>query len=216
MKKWIVIPSSMIAAVLFCGAVYSANPVKLIVNGTPVAAEVPPQIVEGSTMVPIRAVAEAMGADVKWNEKEQEVTVDYADRSSLEQQVNLLRSAIVPTSAGQAVNGWAEAVKGRNGAVQYALLSSELQRQTRASYEELHWVTGLSSPWVDSFEVTGGLQEGNTSASYDVVFHLKTSTGSAGEGTVKVTLEAKDGKWFVTGLQPGSGADPLDGIVVLP
>ncbi|CAG7648574.1 copper amine oxidase N-terminal domain-containing protein [Paenibacillus allorhizosphaerae] len=217
MKKWMVVPSSMIALVLFCGAAYSANAVKLVVNGNSIATEVPPQIIEGNTMVPIRAVAEATGADVKWNEKEQMVTVDYADRASLLSQIDLLRSAIIPSSADKAVEAWAEAVKNRNGAVQYALLSSDIQTQTLKSYEEMHWVTGLSSPWVDSFKVTGGVEDGNgAAASYDIVFQLKTSTGSAGEGSVKVTLGMKDGKWLITGLQSGSGSENLGGIVVLP
>jgi hypothetical protein len=167
-------------------------------------------------MVPIRAVSEALGAKVDWNGDEQTVTVDLPAQASLQRQVDLLRNAIAPASADEAVKLWAQSVQNRNGAAQYALLSPELQSQTAKAYEDMNWVTGLSSPWVDRYEVSDGIQADNAGTSYDVSFQLKTSAGSAGEGTVKVTVESKDGKWLITGLQTASGADALGGIVIVP
>jgi len=46
-----------------------------MVNGQSVTLDVPAQIVNGSTMVPIRFVSEAIGAEVKWNEAEQMVVI---------------------------------------------------------------------------------------------------------------------------------------------
>ena len=47
--------------------VFAANPIKLIVNGNEIHPDVPPQIIDGRTLVPARALAEALGAQVDWD-----------------------------------------------------------------------------------------------------------------------------------------------------
>lgn len=42
----------------------------------------------------------------------------------------------------------------RDGKAQYDLLSTQLQAAVYASYKAEHWVTGCSSPWVQSYEVS--------------------------------------------------------------
>jgi len=215
-KKTTILLSSVIIGVLFSGVAYSASGIKLMVNGHLIQPEVPPQIIDGSTMVPIRAVSEALGANVQWNEAEQTVTVDQAGQASLQRQIELLQSALAPESADDAVNAWAKAVKSRNGAVQYALLGPELQSRTAKTYEELNWVTGVSSPWVGSYQVSNQADVEPGTAAYDVAFQLKTSTGNAGEGTVRVTVGKQDDKWKVMKLETTSGSDVLNGIVIVP
>jgi hypothetical protein len=61
---------------LFSGVSYAAPlAVKMIVDGSIVHSEVPPQIVDGSTLIPARALAEALGAEVSWDEANQTVTI---------------------------------------------------------------------------------------------------------------------------------------------
>jgi N-acetylmuramoyl-L-alanine amidase len=48
---------------------------QLFLNGKPLAAEVPPRIVNGNTLVPIRVIAENLGAKVSWDEHARQVTV---------------------------------------------------------------------------------------------------------------------------------------------
>ncbi|RTE09370.1 copper amine oxidase N-terminal domain-containing protein [Paenibacillus whitsoniae] len=215
-KKSAVLFTTVVALAMFSGVAYSASGLKLIVNGNVITPEVPPQIIDGSTMVPIRAVSEALGADVQWKEAEQTVIVNQPDRASLQRQIDLLQAALAPESADEVVKAWAKGVKNRNGAAQYALLSAELRKQTAKTYEELNWVTGVSSPWIDSYQVSDSVKAEDGSVSYKVTFQLKTSTGSAGEGTVKVTVGSKDGKWMVTGLSYKDGSDALNGLVVVP
>ena len=43
------------------------NPINLVVNGQAVQCDVPPVIINGRTMVPIRTVAEALGCQVSWD-----------------------------------------------------------------------------------------------------------------------------------------------------
>ncbi|QCT03499.1 hypothetical protein E6C60_2787 [Paenibacillus algicola] len=55
----------------------AGNPTKekIIINGNPITSEIPPQIIKGRTMVPIRVISEATGAKVEWNQQHQRVTV---------------------------------------------------------------------------------------------------------------------------------------------
>ncbi len=47
------------------------------VNGKKVELDVPPQIVKGRTVVPLRFVTEALGCDVKWDGKTKTITITY-------------------------------------------------------------------------------------------------------------------------------------------
>ena len=51
----------------------------MYVNDTPLEIDVPPAIVEGRTLLPIRWVAEPLGADVSWDGTERKVTVTLND-----------------------------------------------------------------------------------------------------------------------------------------
>ncbi len=49
------------------------------VNGSPVKLDVPAQLISGTTMVPLRFVAEALGAEVEWNAAAQRVAIQSAE-----------------------------------------------------------------------------------------------------------------------------------------
>ncbi|MEG1662326.1 MAG: copper amine oxidase N-terminal domain-containing protein, partial [Clostridiales bacterium] len=64
-------------AVLFgqSGQAWAYPAVTVLVNGSKVAMDVLPIIEDGRTLVPVRAVGEALGASVEWNQKTRKVTV---------------------------------------------------------------------------------------------------------------------------------------------
>ncbi len=51
------------------------NPINLVVNGQAVQCDVPPVIINGRTMVPIRTVAEALGCQVSWDASSNSVII---------------------------------------------------------------------------------------------------------------------------------------------
>lgn len=55
-----------------------ANRVDLYLDGEPLSMDVPPEVREGRTMVPVRAVAEALGADVDWEQETGRITLTRA------------------------------------------------------------------------------------------------------------------------------------------
>ncbi len=50
---------------------FAEGEIQITVNSKPLVTDVPPEITEGRTMVPMRAVFEALGADVNWIGEEQ-------------------------------------------------------------------------------------------------------------------------------------------------
>ena len=79
MKKTV----SLIAAwALMLGAftqAYSADEVKVELDGAGLEFDVAPQIIEGRTLVPLRVIFEALGAEVDWNGETRTVTADKGD-----------------------------------------------------------------------------------------------------------------------------------------
>ena len=71
--------SWVLAAALLCLLVASvataASAITIVVNGQTVTTDVPPQIIDGRVMVPIRFVSEALGATVSWDASQRTVVV---------------------------------------------------------------------------------------------------------------------------------------------
>jgi len=84
-KKILFSIAGITACVVFVCATMSTaaaeNPIRLIVNGKTIQTDVPPQMMEGRVMIPIRGVAEALGAEVKWDEENRAVMVDTKTQS---------------------------------------------------------------------------------------------------------------------------------------
>lgn len=76
MKKLLFSTLSLFLLVFMVPMISSAEePIPLYLNGERLEPEVPPRLVQDTTMVPVRIIAEALGADVKWNQDEQQVTI---------------------------------------------------------------------------------------------------------------------------------------------
>lgn len=77
MKKYFLgIITGFIACTMLVSTMAIANsPIKLIVNGAEVFSDVPPQIIDGRTMIPARPLAEALGAKVAWDAENSAVVV---------------------------------------------------------------------------------------------------------------------------------------------
>jgi hypothetical protein len=56
------------------------NPTQVFLNGNKVNSEVNAQIINGTTFVPLRAIAEALGFKVMWNNDQRKVTLEQADK----------------------------------------------------------------------------------------------------------------------------------------
>ncbi|MBP1930566.1 copper amine oxidase N-terminal domain-containing protein [Ammoniphilus resinae] len=202
-RKWMVAGGVAVLCASLTGLAFGATPIQLIVNGQTVSADVTPEIKNDRVMVPLRVAAEALGADVQWNEKQRTVNINSAN-SDLSQQLMLLQQGLAAKTPKETVQTWAEAVQNRNGAVQFAVLSPDLKEKTRSHYEQLHWVTGVSSPWVDKVNITKEEKSDDNTWEFEVEFQLKTSTGNAGLESASLKVKEIDGSWYITQVLGGT------------
>ncbi len=75
-----------------------------------------------------------------------------------------------PSDLNSAVEMYAKSVKERNGAIQFGLMDMDNRMANYLNFNELNFVTGVSSPWVDSYEI---LPTGDNT--FIITFNLKTS-----------------------------------------
>jgi hypothetical protein len=66
-KTALIISLSLVVLLFLTALAIAKQPIRLFVDGSEIYPDVPPQIINNRTMVPLRAVAEALGCDVQWN-----------------------------------------------------------------------------------------------------------------------------------------------------
>ena len=71
--------SIVLVLTLFMSALAAEPPIRIVVGGEPLETDVNPMIVEGRTMLPVRAVFEAIGANVSWDGDTRTVTAQKGD-----------------------------------------------------------------------------------------------------------------------------------------
>jgi len=76
----------------------AAQPIRVYIDGAPLSMDVPPQLVDGRTLVPLRAIFEALGAELEWNPETRTVTGTKGDTI-----VILTVGSTTPTVNGQVV-----------------------------------------------------------------------------------------------------------------
>lgn len=70
----------LLSALLFVGAfgapsAFGAQEIPVTVDGELLQTDTPAQLIDGNTMVPLRAICDALGAEVDWNASEQKITI---------------------------------------------------------------------------------------------------------------------------------------------
>lgn len=206
-NKFIAITVMLLLSVSIISSVYAATPIKLLIGGQEITTDVLPQIINDRVLVPIRVISENLDAKVEWNDKTRTVTVEPKETKNekpdakLEARIAGLERALAPKDAKLAVSLWAEGVKTRNGALQYAVLSPELKEQMYEELSESYWSTGTSSPWVKSFEISEQAKIDDESYRYKVTFTWTDSTQSAFTQDEYIVVEKFEDNWFVSSIE---------------
>jgi beta-lactamase regulating signal transducer with metallopeptidase domain len=99
------------------------------------------------------------------------------------------------TAAIDTATAWATAVADRDGKAQYDLYTKEYQKEVYDELNGLNWVTGTSSPWVESFTIKDAAAD-----SAVVTFQTATSAGPAGDYAVTLTFTQEDGAMKISGV----------------
>ncbi len=74
---------------------------KAVKNGVEVILDVPPKVVENRTLVPLRFISEAFGAEVKWDEASQRVTIDSRVTKLTTEEVSKHGNTVVSVICGE-------------------------------------------------------------------------------------------------------------------
>ncbi|NLY45062.1 MAG: DUF3298 domain-containing protein [Tissierella sp.] len=159
------------------GAIVAGGTIKNGVNsyfttGKEPISLIPPVVESGITYVPIQYFTEVLEENISLGSLDDDKIIirAYSKLNFENNFYNLIKELEMHTTKEDAVNAYAEAVKMRNGAVQYGLLSDNLREEKYYELKDLAFVTGTSSPWVDSYKIAK-----IKDYLYQIEFTLKTS-----------------------------------------
>ncbi|MGE4214697.1 MAG: stalk domain-containing protein [Anaerotignaceae bacterium] len=142
-----------------------------------------PFIYNGEVYAPVRIIAENAGCQVSFNGEDNSVSISK-DNSKDESKIRLLEEAIGYIGAvtpEKAIDIWSNGLKERSAALQYIVMTESLKESYVKSLEENgydFWITGVSSPWVENYEVLKINKLSDDSYEYDIQYNTRTSEGS--------------------------------------
>lgn len=85
------------------------------------------------------------------------------------------------------------------------MFSPELKEKELSSFEKLGgWITGQSSPWVESYEISKGTPKAQDSVQFVVKLSMVTSAGKSLEINNVIVQRDKD-IWYVSEIQNEDG-----------
>lgn len=115
--------------------------------------------------------------------------------------------ACSPKGAAQV---WAKGLVQRSGALQYAAMNNALKREYARQLETCapNWVTGISSPWVEGYEIIKVESPDENSRIIRLRFSTMSSTGPAGVYDAVLTLERDGDFWRISGISADEGLYP--------
>lgn len=79
-KKLIAMSASLVMSLTFTASVCAAD-ITVKLGGKPIEFDQPPVIEDGRTLVPVRKIFEALGADVSWDEETKTVTTNKGTKT---------------------------------------------------------------------------------------------------------------------------------------
>lgn len=187
-------------------AAFANTAIKMYVDGEEIETDVDPVLVNHRVLAPVRAIAEALGMEVTWknNAVYIESKADVNDDSkadACDMRIQLLEQALAPKDALSAAESWAEGVKTRNGALEFAVMSPELREEKYTYFSDLNWVTGTSSPWIESYEITEVTNINDEIFRYEVIFNYTDSTGYEFSERKFITVKKFEDNWFVSSME---------------
>ncbi len=125
----------------------------------------------------------------------------------MKQRIRMLERGFGATTPEQAARTWAEARYKRNGAMEYAVLDPATREKELKTFEEMNWVTGVSSPWIARYQIGKGAKQADGSYRFSVKFDYRTSQDAEkkidwSEIEPDIVTVSKNGEndefWYVT------------------
>lgn len=129
---------------------------------------------------------------------------DYQTRSRLLMEAMDEIGACRPEDAAEI---WASGLKKRSAALQYSVMDERLKAEYARQLETSapNWVTGISSPWVDSYKIQSARSPDEDTRVFELVFSTATSTGPYRDYRAELTIAREDCYWRITKIRADEG-----------
>lgn len=136
---------------------------------------------------------------------------EYALRAQLFAEATQYVGVCTPEDAA---NVWAQGVMKRSAAMQYAVMSPELQRRYARSLERTApgYVTGTSSPWVSACTIVSQRDTGPDTTELTLDIDTATSTGPAETLHAVLTVRRYGNFWRITAIRADEALDAYTGM----
>lgn len=205
-KKWLVVISAAVLICVFASVAWANEPIKLVVNGQEIRPDVSPQIIGDRTMVPVRWIAEALGAEVVWDAQSKTVFIrtdksGNTDGSDLQTVAKLvedfgkkMKNVSLLSPEDIVINSLKE---NYSQFVSPALLSQWQNDPQNAPGR------GASSPWPERIEVieTQKLSASQYQVKGEIIWMTSvemTQGGYAAKSPIILVLEKSHTQWLIT------------------
>lgn len=105
---------------------------------------------------------------------------------------------------------WAKGLRERSAALQYAVMNGALKREYARQLETCapNWVTGMSSPWVEGYEIKKVESPDESHRIVRMRFSTASSTGPEGVYDAALTMERVGDFWRISGISADEGLYP--------
>lgn len=112
-----------------------------------------------------------------------------------------------------AADVWSNGLVTRSAALQYSVMNKELKEEYANQLEKSapNWVTGMSSPWVDSYKIVKTQTPSENSRIIELTYSTATSTGPAGDYKAVLTIAKEGDFWRITEISADPGLYPYMG-----
>jgi len=157
--------------------------------------------VDETVYIPLTFFAESLGFKVE-NYLDNYININGGDVVRYKTQSTLLKDAMEYVGVNnpeKAVEVWSEGLKGRSAATQYSVMTKELKEIYAKDLEEWrpNWVTGGSSPRVESYEITGAESPNEDSRIYDITYNTTNSVQEYNSFTVELEVVHTGDFWRI-------------------
>ncbi|MDF2568332.1 MAG: hypothetical protein K0R90_1788 [Oscillospiraceae bacterium] len=116
-------------------------------------------------------------------------------------------------SPERAVEVWGSGLMKRSGALQYAVMTKKLRDEyaKQLSQKFPNWVTGMSSPWVESVEIVKKEKISNNHYKFSLKVSTATSTGPFKDYKATLWIAQEEDFWRITKIDTDQGLYPYTG-----
>lgn len=110
---------------------------------------------------------------------------------------------------------WSNGVMNRSAALQYAVMSAMLKDEYAQQLNQTasNWVTGLSSPWIDNYQIVKTEKISNSHYMIKILFSTATSAGPAEDATAILFVTLEEKFWRITDLTLDKTLYPYTGFI---